>query len=108
MSSDPTLKALVETAPADWLPLLGQPRRGVTIEDADIATVISGATDKVLRVHADPEYLLHLEFKSGHDAAALPRPLKLYNGVLEYRHNCPVLSAAVLLHPRADSPQVNG
>ncbi len=40
--------------------------------DADIATV-SGAADKVLRVAADPAYLLHLEFVSGHDAPALPR-----------------------------------
>ncbi len=37
MKSDPVLKALVETAPADWLPLLGLPRRRVSIEDADVA-----------------------------------------------------------------------
>jgi hypothetical protein len=105
---DPVLKALVETAPADWLPLLGRRRRRVSLEDADIATVISGAVDKVLLVHDDPPYLLHLDFQAGHDTAALPPRLKLYNGVLEYRHDLLVLSVAVLLRPEADSPRLTG
>lgn len=78
-SYDPTLKALVEIAPADWLPLLGLPRKRITIENTDLATLVSGAVDKVLRVHAQPEYLLHLDFQSGHDSAVLPRRLRLYN-----------------------------
>jgi predicted transposase YdaD len=105
---DPTLKALVEIGRADWLPLLGLPRKRVTIEDTDLATLVSGAVDKVLRVHDQPEYLLHLDFQSGHDSAALPRRLRLYNGVLDYRHDRLVLSAAVLLRPEADSPQLTG
>jgi hypothetical protein len=107
-SYDPTLKTLVETSPADWLPLLGLPRKRVTIEDTDLATVVSGAVDKVLRVHAQPEYLLHLDFQSGHDSAILPRRLRLYNGVLDYRHDRLVLSVAVVLRPEADSPQLTG
>jgi predicted transposase YdaD len=107
-SYDPTLKTLVEASPADWLPLLGLPRKRVTVEDTDLATVVSGAVDKVLRVHARPEYLLHLDFQSGHDSAILPRRLRLYNGVLDYRHDRLVLSAAVLLRREADSPQLNG
>jgi predicted transposase YdaD len=107
-SYDPTLKTLVEASPADWLPLLGLPRRRVTVEDTDLATVVSGAVDKVLRVHAQPEYLLHLDFQSGHDSSVLPRRLRLYNGVLDYRHDRLVLSAAVLLRPQADSPQLTG
>lgn len=105
---DPTLKTLVEASPADWLPLLGLPRKRVTIEDTDLATVVSGAVDKILRVHAQPEYLLHLDFQSGHDSAILPRRLRLYNGVLDYRHDRLVLSAAVLLRPEADSPRLTG
>ncbi len=105
---DPTLKALVELSPADWLPLLGRPRRRVTVEDADLATVVSGAADKVLRVHADPPYLLHLDFQAGHDSARLPSRLRLYNTVLDHRHDLPVLSVAVLLRPEADSPQLSG
>jgi predicted transposase YdaD len=106
--SDPALKALVETAPADWLPLVGRRRARVTVEDADIATVVSGAGDKVLRVHARPPYLLHFDFQSGHDSARLPKRLRLYNAVLDYRHDLPVLSVAVLLQPEADSPQLTG
>ena len=107
-SYDPTLKTLVEGSPADWLPLLGLPRKRVTVEDTDLATVVSGAVDKVLRVHADAEYLLHLDFQAGHDSAILPRRLRLYNGVLDYRHDRLVLSVAVLLRREADSPQLTG
>lgn len=107
-SYDPTLKTLVESSPADWLPLLGLPRKRVTVEDTELATVVSGAVDKVLRVHTQPEYLLHLDFQSGHDSAMLPPRLRLYNSVLGYRHNRPVLSVAVLLRPEADSPQLTG
>jgi predicted transposase YdaD len=107
-SYDPTLKTLVEASPADWLPLLGLPRKRVTVEDTDLATVVSGAVDKVLRVHAQPEYLLHFDFQSGHDSAMLPPRLRLYNSVLDYRHDLPVLSVAVVLRPEADSPQLTG
>ncbi len=107
-SYDPTLKTLVETSPVDWLPLLGLPRKRVTVEDTDLSTVVSEAVDKVLRVHAQPEYLLHLDFQSGHDSAMLPPRLRLYNSVLDYRHDRPVVSVAVLLRPEADSPQLTG
>jgi predicted transposase YdaD len=61
---DPTLKALVETEPESWPAWLGRPTGPTTVIDADIATV-SGAGDKVLRVAAEPPYLLHLEFVAG-------------------------------------------
>ncbi|HVS37475.1 MAG TPA: hypothetical protein VMS17_18070 [Gemmataceae bacterium] len=75
--------------------------------DADIATV-SGAADKVLRVSADPPYLLHLEFVAGHDAAVLPRKLHVRHGLLDDRHDLRVRSGVVLLRPEADSPQLTG
>jgi hypothetical protein len=106
-SYDPTLKALVETDPASWPALLGVPAGPTEVIDADIATV-SGAADKVLRVSADPPYLLHLEFVAGHDAAALPRKLHVRNGLLEDRHDLRVRSGAILLRPEADSPQLTG
>jgi hypothetical protein len=105
---DPTLKTLAELAPADWLPLAGRRRRRVTIEDSDIGTLVSGASDKLFRVHDNPPYLLHLEFQAGHDSVALPLRLRLYNSVFENRHGLPVLSVPVLLHQRADSPQLTG
>jgi predicted transposase YdaD len=105
---DPTLKTLAELAPADWLLLARRRRRRVTIEDSDIGTLVSGATDKLFRVHDDPPYLLHLDFQAGHDSAALPLRLRLYNSVFEHRHQLPVLSVPVLLHQGADSPRLTG
>jgi predicted transposase YdaD len=104
---DPALKALVETEPESWPALLGRPTGPTAVIDADIATV-SGAADKVLRVAADPSYLLHLEFVAGHDAAVLPRKLHVRNGLLEDRHDLLVCRVAVLLRPEADSPQLTG
>lgn len=105
---DPTLKTLADVSPGDWLPLVGRRRRRVTVEDSDIGTVVSGASDKLFRVHDEPEYLLHLDFESGHFRAVLPLRLRLYNSVFEYRHERLVLSVPVLLRPEADSPQWNG
>jgi hypothetical protein len=104
---DPTLKALVEIEPASWPPLLGRPHAPTAVIDAEIAT-ISGAADKVLRVSAEPPYLLHLEFVAGHDAAALPPKLLVRNGLLEDRHGLPVRTGVVLSRPAADSPQLTG
>ena len=105
---DPAIKTLAELAPADWLPLAKRRRRRVTIVDSDVGTIVSGATDKLLRVHDDPAYLVHLDFEVGHVHANLPLRLRLYNSVFEYRHGCLVVSVPVLLAQEADSPQWNG
>src|SRR5207237_964229 len=97
----------VEIEPESWPTLLGRPVGPTEVIDADIATV-SGAADKVLRVAADPPYLLHLEFVAGHDAAVLPRKLLVRSCLLADRHDLPVRSGAVLLRPGADSPQLTG
>lgn len=104
---DPTLKTLVEIEPESWPVLFGYARARTEAIDADIATV-SGAADKVLRVSADPAYLLHLEFVSGHDSAMLPSTLLMRNSLLGHRHQLRVRSGAVLLRPEADSPQLTG
>ncbi len=70
-----------------------------------MGTIISGATDKLFRVHDEPEYFLHLDFETGHFRSELPLRLRLYNSVFEYRHRRVVLSVPVLLSPAADSPQ---
>jgi predicted transposase YdaD len=105
---DPALKTLAELSPADWLPLVKRRRRRATVEDSDVGTIISGATDKVFRIHDNPEYLLHLDFEAGHFRSDLPLRLRLYNRVFEYRHRRVVLSVPVLLRPEADSPQWSG
>ncbi len=104
---DPTLKTLVEIEPESWPVLFGYAKEPTEVIDADIATV-SGAADKVLRVSGDPEYLLHLEFISGHDSATLPSTLLMRNALLRYRHQLRVRSGAVLLRPESDSPRVTG
>ncbi len=104
---DPVLKDLVETEPESWPALFGHAVAPTTVIDADIGTV-TGAADKVLRISADPAYLLHLEFVSGHDAAALPSTLHVRNALLDDRHGLPVRSGVVLLRPEADSPQLTG
>src|SRR5258708_7113859 len=96
---DPTLKTLAEVGPADWLPLAKRRRRRVTMEDGDVGTPVSGAADKLFRVHDAPEYLLHLDFEAGHFQKDLPLRLRLYNSVFEYRHERVVLSVPVLLRP---------
>jgi predicted transposase YdaD len=106
-TADATLKGLLEIAPADWVTLVGQPAAPATLIDADIST-ISGASDKVMQVKGSPDWLLHLEFKTGHDSAQLPPSLHLHNTLLDYRHGLLVRSVAVLLRPEADSPRLTG
>src|SRR4051794_19274830 len=105
---DPTLKVLVEVEPASWLPLVGRPPAPVSAIDADISTLLFGAMDKLLRVQAVPDYLLHLDFQAGHDSSRLPPRLRLYNAAQSYSHGLPVLSNAILLHKGADSPRLTG
>jgi|SRR5579884_1200245 len=97
---DDTLKQLTELAPQDWVVQGGWPAAPARIIDADIAT-IAGATDKVIRVAGRPNWLLAVDFQSGHDSVAkLPDLFK--------RHGLRVRSLLVLLHRGADSPQLTG
>lgn len=105
---DPVLKVLVETEPEGWLPIVGRPVSPVSVIDADVSAVITGAVDKVLLVRARQKFLLHLDFQSRHDSAKLPRRLRGYNVVLEDRHELPVWSVGFILRPEADSPQLTG
>jgi hypothetical protein len=73
---DDTLKHLTELSPQDWVIQGGWPAAPVTLIDADIATV-TGATDKVIRVGEPPEWLLAVDFHSGHDAVRLPPKMLL-------------------------------
>jgi hypothetical protein len=55
-----------------------------------------------------PDWLLSVDFQSGHDTVAKLPDLLLYNSALFKRHGLPVRSLLVLLHREADSPQVTG
>ena len=75
---DDTLKHLTELSPRDWVVRGGWSAAPATVIDADIAT-ITGATDKVIRVQGPPDWLLAVDFQSGHDAVAKLSDLLLYN-----------------------------
>jgi hypothetical protein len=104
---DDTLKHLAELSPQDWVVRGGWPAAPVTLIDADIATV-TGATDKAIRVAGPSDWLLAVDFHSGHDAAQLPPRMLVYNAALGKRHDLPVRSLAVVLHRGADSPRLSG
>jgi hypothetical protein len=105
---DPTLKALVDFDPASWLPFCGRPAAPATVITPEVAGQISAAADAFLRVDADPPYILHLDFQSGHDSAQLPPRLRLYNTIADFNNELPVRSVAVILRPEADSPRLTG
>ncbi len=94
---DVTLKSLLEDSPEDWPILAGVHEPKVEAIDADVST-ISGAADKVLRLHGPPPWLMHFEFQAGPDAS-LPCRANVYNAALENRHDLPVASVVVLLRP---------
>jgi hypothetical protein len=104
---DDVLKHLTELSPQDWVVHGGWAAAPASVIDADIATV-TGATDKVIRVDGPPDWLLSVDFHSGHDALQLLPKMLLYNAALGKRHNLLVRSLAVVLHRRADSPRLTG
>jgi predicted transposase YdaD len=104
---DASTKYLVQVRLADWLPLCGRTTTArVEVIDADLATV-TAAADRVLRVHEDPPWLLHLELQSSRDPD-LAANLHVYNALLERRHGLRARSLVVLLRRQADAPDLTG
>jgi hypothetical protein len=104
---DDALKHLTELSPQDWVVRGGWPAAAAALIDADIGT-ISGAADKAIRVSGVPDWLLAIDFQSGHDALAKLPDLLLYNSALFKRHGLPVRTLLVLLHRSADSRKLTG
>jgi hypothetical protein len=104
---DNALKHLTELSPQDWVVRGGWPAAPSALIDADIGT-ISGAADKAIRVSSTPDWLLAIDFQSGHDCLAKLPDLLLYNSALFKRHGLPVRTLLVLLHRGADSPKLSG
>jgi len=104
---DNTLKHLTELSPKDWVIQGGWNAVSASLIDADIGT-ITGATDKVIRVKGPPDWLLAIDFQSGHDTVAKLPDLLLYNSAMYKRHGLRVRTLLVLLHRGADSPQLTG
>jgi hypothetical protein len=104
---DDALKHLTELSPQDWVVRGGWPAAAAALIDADIGT-ISGAADKAIRVSSTPDWLLAIDFQSGHDSLAKLPDLLLYNSALFKRHGLPVRTLLVLLHRGADSRKLTG
>ena len=104
---DAATKYLVDVRLPDWLPLSGRTTVApLEIIDADLSTV-TAAADRVLRVHEDPTWLLHVELQSSRDPDLLPN-LPVYNALLERRHGALVRTLVVLLRPSADCLDMSG
>ena len=102
---DTTLKDLLNVYAVDWADWLG-PEIGLsaTIEveplDVDLSTVQMSA-DKVFRLKAPAEGLLHIEPQASHDSG-FPGRLLQYNALLDARYGNPVYSVALLLRRDAE------
>lgn len=103
---DATTKHLLERHPSDWLAFAGLGPGPATLLNVDLSTVTASA-DHVLRVEGEEPWLAHFELQAGRDADLLRR-LRLYNVLLNYRHDLPVQSVAVILRPEADGPELTG
>jgi hypothetical protein len=104
---DASTKYLLQTRLADWLPLCGRTTTArVEVIDADLATV-TAAADRVLQIHEDPSWLLHIELQASRDPDFVDN-LPAYNVLLERQHRLPVRTAVVLLRRAADAPELTG
>ena len=73
---DATLKGMLERGPADWPALLRITGCQAQVIDADVST-FTGASDKVLKVSDDPDWLMDINFQRGPDAS-VPRRAHVY------------------------------
>jgi hypothetical protein len=104
---DASTKYLLEAHPADWLTMCPRSPGGrVEVIDTDLATV-SALADKVLYIHGNPGWILHVELQASWDESLLRR-IHCYNALLEHRHSCLVHSLLLLLRREANSPALTG
>jgi hypothetical protein len=104
---DAATKRLIELRPADWVRFLGYPIGPVSLVDADLST-ISAAADRLIRVDADPPFLVHNELESGKDTARIPDRLYRYNAEVDYKFGLPVLSSVFVLRRESNNPRLTG
>ena len=104
---DALTRSLLEKYPADWLNQLGLIHgEPVRVMNSDLSSVTAEA-DKVIRVDGPEPWLVHIELQAGYDRT-LPRRLLRYNALLNLKHDLPVHTVAILLHPGADGPELSG
>ena len=107
---DTTLKDLLNIFAVDWADWLG-PEIGLSAKieveplDVDLSTVQMSA-DKVFRLKAPTEGILHIEPQASRDVD-FPGRLLRYSALLDARYGDPVYSVALLLRPDA-APGITG
>lgn len=105
---DAAVRTLIGTRPQDWLRFLNLPTDvPVTVLDTDLS-VVSAATDGLLRVGGEHPFGIHFEFETGHHGAKLPSRLCAYNSQASEQTGLVFLSVLVLLNSGADSPAITG
>jgi hypothetical protein len=81
---------------------------GLVAIDSYLALIVASTLLSSQRAVLIHQFTGKTMFQAGHDTSRLPRRLRLYNTVLDDRHDLLVRSVAVLLHPGADSRQLTG
>jgi hypothetical protein len=104
---DATAKELLESYPESWIRLLlGTDVGHVRVLNFD-PSMITAEAGTVLQIEAPAPWLVHVEFRSSREGT-LPLWLQRFSLFAYARHGLPVQSIAVLLHPRADGPDLTG
>ena len=104
---DATLKEIFSPRPEDFaLVFRFPPLRPAQALNVDLST-ISAATDVAFGFGAPLQEIVDLNFQSGPDATVAAR-LHLYNAAFHLRYQVPVRSVAILLRPKADTPDLTG
>lgn len=104
---DATLKDLISVYPHDWLRQLGLPVQ-VPVETANVdLSTVSADADRVLRVHADPPWLIVVELQAARDPDLELRGLQYFT-LVKRREGLPVHLVVVLLRREADNATLKG
>jgi predicted transposase YdaD len=106
---DGTLNGMIERHLADWVGFLtthiGLSAGEGTSLDTDLA--VTRIPDTLIRVEADPPYILHLELEASGDLG-MPNRLLSYNFGAYEKHHLDVVSVVLLLHPRGNPSDLTG
>ena len=106
---DSSIKSLIRLDPKEWLQFLG-----VAVGDAPVETLnadlssLNLSADGLLKVVGNIPYGVHVECESGAKGNILADRLLTYNVFAERVTGLPFQSFAVLMTPKAHSPQLTG
>jgi hypothetical protein len=104
---DATLKDLGRHDPPGFLARFDRPADGpVALLNVDLSTV-TAAADLFFGIGQPLREVVHLDVQSG-PSPTLDRRVRMYNALGHAQLGVPIHSIVVLLHPRADHPNITG